>query len=609
MQAVILGAGRGIRMQNLNDNRPKPLITLLGETIIDRQLKSLRQTGVNNINVVIGYQASHWQSYAKQVNLILNPIWQQTNTAASLCVALNAIEDKGEVLIINGDMIFDSELIKRLLTNYPNESAAIVQYKSIGKEEISFITKDNWIINIGKQIDAGEGEAVGIYKLSGKDIKKYLDTFTQEDMVSYYEDIFRKANITLRPIDAEELIVKEIDTPEDYFEALKLTAILDKQSNASIPAIDFYLIDTMEIENYMPIIEALRRRQVDVTLIAEPPQNNPVGSWFDYQNALNYLHRHGISYSEKPNHDHIAITTQRADILSNYRSLKFRIMYGNSLFKESFCNTRTASVGFDGILVHGQYSYDMTKSWHPQLPVGIMGFPKYDRWLGGKLNLSEIKHRLGVPENRPIALYLPTWAEKSSIEKFAEAVGQLSSQYHLLIKPHHCTARLEPSRMEQLQKLSATTVSGNYPIDELYAIADLIIADMASGTLSEALLTDATIVTLDPSRIPLDQFTDVPISDIVSVCDTPQLLWSAVQTSISHHHPYYLPKREFWRERLFSFRDGYAAERAADVLCSFIRKTNSYTSPWRRIQSYFYQYRMRRKEMPILRQFDKFLAK
>ena len=57
MRAVILAAGRGSRMRELGDERPKCLVALAGKTLLERQVAALRGGGVDKIGVVRGYRA------------------------------------------------------------------------------------------------------------------------------------------------------------------------------------------------------------------------------------------------------------------------------------------------------------------------------------------------------------------------------------------------------------------------------------------------------------------------------------------------------------------------------------------------------------------------
>lgn len=86
MKAIILAAGRGSRMQKLTDDRPKCLVQLRGQCLLDRQLAALRGAGIDEIGIVTGYKreliAQHVQGQG--VAEFHNPRWSETNMVSSL---------------------------------------------------------------------------------------------------------------------------------------------------------------------------------------------------------------------------------------------------------------------------------------------------------------------------------------------------------------------------------------------------------------------------------------------------------------------------------------------------------------------------------------------
>ena len=56
MKAIILAAGKGTRL-NGGGLKPKCLYEVAGQTLLDRQLAALLEAGLNEIVIVVGYEA------------------------------------------------------------------------------------------------------------------------------------------------------------------------------------------------------------------------------------------------------------------------------------------------------------------------------------------------------------------------------------------------------------------------------------------------------------------------------------------------------------------------------------------------------------------------
>lgn len=56
MRAMILAAGRGVRMGSLTAAKPKPLLELDGQTLIERQLRSLAASGVRTAVINLSWR-------------------------------------------------------------------------------------------------------------------------------------------------------------------------------------------------------------------------------------------------------------------------------------------------------------------------------------------------------------------------------------------------------------------------------------------------------------------------------------------------------------------------------------------------------------------------
>ncbi len=107
MRAIILGAGSGSRMGQHTRDIPKVLLDINGKSILERQISLLRKHKVNEIFVVTGYKKEKY--VLKDIEYFFNPKYSETEQLTSMMTARRKIA--GDVLIIFGDIIFDSDIL------------------------------------------------------------------------------------------------------------------------------------------------------------------------------------------------------------------------------------------------------------------------------------------------------------------------------------------------------------------------------------------------------------------------------------------------------------------------------------------------------------------
>jgi len=112
MKAIILAAGRGSRMQGLTDVKPKCLTMLDGKTLLEWQLASLRQAGVEDIVVVGGYRKECLEG--GNYTLIENPRWAETNMVMTMTYAEQYLSSE-ECIISYADIIYHPDIVKKLI--------------------------------------------------------------------------------------------------------------------------------------------------------------------------------------------------------------------------------------------------------------------------------------------------------------------------------------------------------------------------------------------------------------------------------------------------------------------------------------------------------------
>jgi len=119
-QALILAAGMGTRIRNGANDVPKPLHTVLGQSLLRRTILSLADAGITRIGVVIGFRGeliaaaiaseAEFQSRGLDIFVIDNQDYEKANGVSVLAGKPHFDEP---FLLTMADHIFDSALAQR----------------------------------------------------------------------------------------------------------------------------------------------------------------------------------------------------------------------------------------------------------------------------------------------------------------------------------------------------------------------------------------------------------------------------------------------------------------------------------------------------------------
>jgi choline kinase len=180
MQAVILSAGQGRRLLPLTADRPKCLIDLAGKTLLQWQLDALLAAGVGPITVVTGYAgdaveaviARHYAGCPVQVQF--NPFFQVADNLGSCWIARAAFS--GEVLLLNGDTVFEPAVVKRLLAAPAAPIRLVTDRKATyDDDDMKVIVDGTRLLRIGKHlpVDAVDAESIGMLRYSAQGAKRF----------------------------------------------------------------------------------------------------------------------------------------------------------------------------------------------------------------------------------------------------------------------------------------------------------------------------------------------------------------------------------------------------------------------------------------------------
>lgn len=135
MQALILAAGMGKRLKDLTKDSAKCMVRVNGRTLIERMLSQLDKLDLNEIIIVVGYKADKLKSYISSLNVktpisfVTNDIYNKTNNIYSLYLAREYLL-KDDTLLLESDLIFSDDVLRRLVDNTYPDLALVAKYES-----------------------------------------------------------------------------------------------------------------------------------------------------------------------------------------------------------------------------------------------------------------------------------------------------------------------------------------------------------------------------------------------------------------------------------------------------------------------------------------------
>ena len=234
MRALILAAGVSRRLYPHTYATPKCLLEVGGKAIIHYQLEALRELGVKDITMIVGYYREMLIANIEKnfpdlrFNFVVNHHYFETNTAYSVYAGRESFN--GEYLLMNADVVYPKELLSKLFNSH-YENALAVDIKSCGREEVKVIDGgENKVTAIGKDLieDQCLGEFIGVAKFSSVFVEQFIRALGSLIEAGGKNDYFEAGieqlleNLQVHYVDVSEYPCLEIDFIEDLESARKL---------------------------------------------------------------------------------------------------------------------------------------------------------------------------------------------------------------------------------------------------------------------------------------------------------------------------------------------------------------------------------------------------
>jgi choline kinase len=187
MRAIILAAGRGLRLKQPEDEQvPKCLLRFGGMSLLERHLRMLRTAGVTDIVLALGFR--HELVEAELDRLQWNPrpevvINDQFELGSVLTVhtVADAMIRGGDVLLMDADVLYDERIMRALVAGASPVNRLLIDREfEPGDEPVKVCVQNGVPIELRKQPDANLqydtiGESVGFFRFDQAAARRLAD--------------------------------------------------------------------------------------------------------------------------------------------------------------------------------------------------------------------------------------------------------------------------------------------------------------------------------------------------------------------------------------------------------------------------------------------------
>jgi choline kinase len=239
MRAIILAAGRGIRLQLPEDSQlPKCLLRFDGMTLLERHLTMLKSAGITDVVLALGFRHALVEAeldrlaWAPRPQIVLNMNFELGSVLTVHTVAA-AMTRGGGVLLMDADVLYDERILAALVAgSRPVNRLLIDRDFEAGDEPVKLCVQGGVPIELRKQLAADLkfdtiGESVGFFRFDQPGAERvaalvagYVDTgrahMPHEEAV---RDFLRERSQVVEVADVTGFPWIEIDFPIDVVRA------------------------------------------------------------------------------------------------------------------------------------------------------------------------------------------------------------------------------------------------------------------------------------------------------------------------------------------------------------------------------------------------------
>jgi choline kinase len=239
MRAIILAAGRGLRLQHADDRQlPKCLLQFGGMTLLERHLRILKSAGVEDIVLALGYRHERVEAEIERLRwqprpeIVLNPRFE-LGSVLTVHAAADAMTRGGDVLLMDADVLYDERISAALIAGPPSVNRVLIDRDfEAGDEPVKLCVSGGVPIELRKQPPAGLsydtiGESVGFFRFdpsAARRLATLVADYVARDCAQMpheeaVRDLLLERNQIFEVVDVTGAPWIEIDFPTDVVRA------------------------------------------------------------------------------------------------------------------------------------------------------------------------------------------------------------------------------------------------------------------------------------------------------------------------------------------------------------------------------------------------------
>ena len=195
MRAIILAAGRGSRLQPLEDpgshapahatGLPKCLLKFGGVSLLERHLQLLRRAGVTDVVLALGFRHELIEAELERLGwqprpqIVLNPRFELGSVLTVHTVA-EPMTRGGDVLVMDADVLYHERIMTALVSGTGPVSRVLMDKDfEPGDEPVKLCVRAGVPIELRKQLPAGLqydtiGESVGFFRFDNAAARRLM---------------------------------------------------------------------------------------------------------------------------------------------------------------------------------------------------------------------------------------------------------------------------------------------------------------------------------------------------------------------------------------------------------------------------------------------------